>query len=642
MAGITTRTTAGAGATVKNAVLTAAEMDANFLGINDEIFVDGLPTVKPSLVLDFVGSAQIDPRITFTRASTATFYDAGSTVKAEENLLQFSERFENGYWSKFNVTVAADATAAPDGTATADKLVETAVTDAHSVYASISLGAASWTFSFYAKAAERTWAKTRGFAENVFFDLANGVLGSVPAGTTASITNVGNGWYRCAVTRTDAASSVQIAATTGNGVDSYLGVAGNGIFIWGAQLEQRSQATAYTPTTTSAITRYQPRLMTAPANAPRLDFDAVTREPSGFLVELGATNLLVRSEEFDQGPWANGLGNCSVTANVAVAPSGAVSGDLVLAAAAGAASIDYRSNNAVTVGSTYTASIYVKAASALVRVGLSVDVAWAQGGTSFDLVGNGTVVAGPGSISHVGNGWYRLTTTATLTQQRADVGLTFTATSNQSGFYVWGAQLETGSFATSYIPTTSAQVTRAPDIANITGSNFTSWYNYQEGTQYVESRINEIFPGVIGFTYAAPGPEFYRTNQVDTWVIGVGRQLSSSRMRFATAALGQGLAYNGASAAGGSGNADADADLSTNRNYWKFAAAIKSGDSALYWRSTLAQGGSTSSAAGRLPEPIALGFGSNAYLYARFSGHIRKFVYYPKRLTNTQLQYLIK
>lgn len=205
-------------------------------------------------------------------------------------------------------------------------------------------------------------------------------------------------------------------------------------------------------------------------NQARLDFNPVTLAARGLLVEESRTNLLVRSHEFEQGPWASGLTNCSVRTNADVAPDGTVSADYVVASAAGATSIDYRSNNAVTVGVTYTASMYVKAATALVRVGLSVDIAWAQGGTSFDLVGNGTVVAGPGSITHVGNGWYRLTTVATLVQQRADVGLSFTATSNQSGFFIWGAQLEAGAFATSYIPS-SVTFTGRTSTGTFIGSN---------------------------------------------------------------------------------------------------------------------------------------------------------------------------
>jgi hypothetical protein len=58
-----------------------------------------------------------------------------------------------------------------------------------------------------------------------------------------------------------------------------------------------------------------------------------------------------------------------------------------------------------------------------------------------------------------------------------------------SGIYVWGAQLEAGSFPTSYIPTTSATVTRSADVASITGANFSSWYRQDEGTVFVEGSI---------------------------------------------------------------------------------------------------------------------------------------------------------
>jgi hypothetical protein len=57
-----------------------------------------------------------------------------------------------------------------------------------------------------------------------------------------------------------------------------------------------------------------------------------------------------------------------------------------------------------------------------------------------------------------------------------------------SGLYLWGAQVEVGSFATSYIPTTTAAVTRAADVAIINGTNFTSFYNNPEGSVVAEGR----------------------------------------------------------------------------------------------------------------------------------------------------------
>ena len=73
------------------------------------------PTTRPSLVLDFANTKQLDPRITFARPTTATYYDGKTVAKAEENLLKYSQEFNNAAWTKQNATVTANSIAAPDG-----------------------------------------------------------------------------------------------------------------------------------------------------------------------------------------------------------------------------------------------------------------------------------------------------------------------------------------------------------------------------------------------------------------------------------------------------------------------------------------------------------------------------------------------
>ena len=82
------------------------------------------PNLRPSLLLDFANSRQLDPRITFIRSTTATYYDGVTTAKAEENLFQYSQELDNAYWSKFLGTFSANSTTAPDGTSTADTFTE--------------------------------------------------------------------------------------------------------------------------------------------------------------------------------------------------------------------------------------------------------------------------------------------------------------------------------------------------------------------------------------------------------------------------------------------------------------------------------------------------------------------------------------
>lgn len=212
------------------------------------------------------------------------------TYRARYNLLTYSEDFGNAAWIPFQATVATNATTAPDGTLTADKLQENNTVNPHSTYQLITTGSQSYTLTFYAKAAERSWVKMRGFAFDTYFDVANGTVGSVNPNATASIAPAGNGWYRCSVTGATAASNVQIAITTGNGVDSYQGVAGNGVFIWGAQLLTAADVTA----TGNAYQRIAAATVydTAPVFRPYLAFDGVDDSLATAAINFTATDKM--------------------------------------------------------------------------------------------------------------------------------------------------------------------------------------------------------------------------------------------------------------------------------------------------------------------------------------------------------------
>ena len=243
--------------------------------------------VLPRLALDFT-TAILDPRITFTRtAATATRVNASGVIEvmaadtprfdfdpvslacrgllveeARTNLVERSEEFENAYWTKTNATVTLNAAIAPNGLLTADKLVEGTATNAlvH-VQRVVSSSAIAYTWSVYAKAAERNWLVLNVFSlssSRAYFDLQTGTLGSVAAGITAQITPVNDGWYRCSITRTtpaDVNAQWQVGITTANNTPTYTGNGSSGVFIWGAQLEAGAFPTSYIPTTTTSLTR---------------------------------------------------------------------------------------------------------------------------------------------------------------------------------------------------------------------------------------------------------------------------------------------------------------------------------------------------------------------------------------------------
>jgi hypothetical protein len=286
------------------------------------------PEIKPSLNLDFANVKALDSRITFARASTGAYYDGQTVAKAEENLLLQSQTFDNAYWTKTNITVTANSTTAPDGTTTAESILETATTGSHQVFRSAVITSSNTHVrSVFAKPNGRNWLAIYGGAGRSFFDLQNGVTGTVEAGYTASMIDAGNGWYRCILigpAGTSSYAGLYNIADADNSI-SYAGDITKGLFIWGAQFEQRSAVTAYTPTTTQPITNYIPVLQTASANVARFDHNPVTGESLGLLVEEQRTNLLLRSEEFDNAYWLKS--NATITSNTVIAPDGTLTGD---------------------------------------------------------------------------------------------------------------------------------------------------------------------------------------------------------------------------------------------------------------------------------------------------------------------------
>lgn len=486
------------------------------------------PDSRPSLLLDFADTRVLDPRITFTRASTATFYDKISSAVAEQNLLTYSQDYTNALWSKGTLTVTANATTAPDGTTTANSLTGSAGVTYIAEITPITTGL-TYTFSIYAKVGTTNFiqidAGTNPFGTNVWanFDLSAGVVGTVGSSTTASIVSVGSGWYRCVI------SGVATSTTTVNNSVTFLvvesassvrqptNVGATNIYVWGAQLEQRSAVTAYTPTTTAAITNYIPVMQTAASGAARFDCNPVTRESLGLLIEESRTNLLTYSSELDNAAWTKTAS--AITANTIISPDGALTGDKVVENSTPSVHTAEKTFS-VTSGTTYTVSTFIKKAErayALIALTTGFPLTAIQINLTTGAVTTGTGTPLNAFSQDVGNGWFKvgfsLAANSTTTASANFYTSTDGAWANRvylgdgySGLYIWGAQLEAGAFATSYIPTVASQVARAADAATIAATYVAQFYSAALSTLYAE--VNPMALPYGGFSFLGTGNDF--------------------------------------------------------------------------------------------------------------------------------------
>jgi uncharacterized RDD family membrane protein YckC len=432
------------------------------------------PVVSPTLLLDFANTRALDPRITFTRASPAVYYDGITTAVAEQNLILYSQEFQQTVWDAVTLgtTVTPNTTVAPNGTTTADTLAFVATAYRYNSYTAGTLTGRTFTFSCW------VWTTT---AKPVIGVRISNSSGTEATALQVSLTGTAT---RVSVTRTfGGADTVIICGFDNRSAQGGNNIAGS-IVVWGAQLEERSTATAYNLTTTATITNYVPVLLTAAAGVARFDANPVTGSSLGLLIEGARTNLLLNSAT-----QVNIL-NATVVTNV-VSPAGTVSGNSINATASG--SISYAGNGfaSFTAGTTYTFSIYVKKASFRYVVVSSNSASIFNGAAVFDF-DTGTLISGTGTITAVGNGWYRCSVSGSGTVSgpqslyalaRSDPSTNAVATfAGQTMLYSWGAQLEAGAFATTYIATAGTTQTREADVAVMTGTNFSSWYNAGEGT----------------------------------------------------------------------------------------------------------------------------------------------------------------
>lgn len=233
-------------------------------------------------------------------------------------------------------------------------------------------------------------------------------------------------------------------------------------------------------------------LRTASSGVPRFDYDPVSHAAKGILIEEQRTNYLLYSHTFSAANWA--LSGTSKTLVSDTAPDGST--NTVYEIAVSASGTSKSTSQGLTTNQTgYVASIYLKAGTSTgANVGLynGTTLSWgtpSSGATGKILSGPGTIVVHP---NRVGGSLFKVTGLSATDWTRVQIAVPSFST-NRLYIYpndypiqtigdsvkIWGAQVELGSFATSYIPTTTATATRAADILTITTG---SWYGSGAGT----------------------------------------------------------------------------------------------------------------------------------------------------------------
>lgn len=232
------------------------------------------------------------------------------------------------------------------------------------------------------------------------------------------------------------------------------------------------------------------------ANLPRFDYSPTTLACKGLLIEESRANLLLQSADFGNASWTKVAS--SISADVVVSPDGTQNADKLIEGTTNSAHYPVQAPT-VAATTSYVMSAFLKAAERTKSTyifensgkfaGVVFDLSKGTADTPF-----GTLSGTTAGVDAYGNGWYRcwmkITTEAGTTSQvqyRLNNGSTDIYTGNgTSGFYIWGAQLEAGAFATSYIPTITTSLTRNADTVTMTGTNFSSWWQLGSGGALVQ------------------------------------------------------------------------------------------------------------------------------------------------------------
>ena len=243
----------------------------------------------------------------------------------------------------------------------------------------------------------------------------------------------------------------------------------------------------FTRATTATYVDEDGLIATAPTNTPRVNYpivNGVVQATPSLLLEPARTNLVTYSEDFTQ-VWTKV--NSTVTSNQVISPDGTQNADLITNTSTNGY---VQFTTALNANLEYTFSAFVKAGTSnlftLVYTPAMSEVIIVE----FDLLNKTATDTGSGTPTHFGieefaNGWFRIFITEPKngTTGSTNARVVLSGSTSDTG-YIWGAQLEQSSYATSYIPTSGSTVTRNADVAN--GAGDASTFNDSEGVLFAE------------------------------------------------------------------------------------------------------------------------------------------------------------
>ena len=186
----------------------------------------------------------------------------GILLEGARTNIQSQSQFASGWTAGPGTTLTANSTTSPDGTSTAALLQAKSGTGGHYLYELNNSATTLSTMSVYAVAGTVGWLGlsfgSNATVDGAFFNLSAGTIGTVTSGATAKIQSIGNGWYRCSVTRTNSSGTYYVQPelhTADNQSVSYNAAGTETIYLWGVQVEAAAFASSYIPTTASSASR---------------------------------------------------------------------------------------------------------------------------------------------------------------------------------------------------------------------------------------------------------------------------------------------------------------------------------------------------------------------------------------------------